>query len=762
MAMERLPIIKDTHSKNITALGYNPAKHELLVGCEDGVIKAWDYSTGEPGKLVRTSHEHVGWITSFLFWSDAKLMLSASNDGYILAWGSGVQPHDRVKIGSPIYSMAWNVRREQLILGLNSAVKVYRFKDLSKDQGSFINDKGFTSREHTDIVRNVTCHETRVYSAGFDKRIVIYDSYSYPDKKGLKPVTILFPAHDAGINCLSLARDNENNTWLLSGGFDKTVKVWSQDGQIMHKFDSFSATITGLCYVRQTKTIWVSAGTEESPMYDPKSGDNVSEFIGTFQNLDDDPERHELCLLQYIPDLGQVFGTNSRRHIMCWKYNASGCITALRNRNAAECLTYTKKVPILVFNGDAEGQIIKWERLQSNTFMYSKEILLRSEAIGRLASQISDRYDWAAMDKGQIRDQLLHKQPPSFAGRHGKMKTPPTPANIALLKAIFVEDLDLLVVSSEDGNIYVWGFDEKAVEVLEKMKPADDRFSRMFEILLKEKAELEDNNEEIEMTNQHDSVTNRVAGFICKHVFTEHKQVVSAMAVIGREAGFGGTFLLSTGWDRRILLWNLETLSLQDVFRNRAKGAFESEELAADGIILDLAYSDSRKEFAYAASDKLVYIRKFATSGLDMTLSAVLQGHEAEVTQVLWNQFHEKWVTGSEDGTIRIWSANGMNCDLVLSAHGNVSALCVDHSNGCVVAGVQDTIRVYDIEYRKIVQTNLGHTDSVRSIIHIPERQQYVSASWDKTVRIWNAYNKSFYLSVAARRKHRNVTDSNA
>ena len=34
-----------------------------------------------------------------------------------------------------------------------------------------------------------------------------------------------------------------------------------------------------------------------------------------------------------------------------------------------------------------------------------------------------------------------------------------------------------------------------------------------------------------------------------------------------------------------------------------------------------------------------------------------------------------------------------MNCDLVLSAHGNVSALCVDHSNGCVVAGVQDTIR---------------------------------------------------------------------
>ena len=26
---------------------------------------------------------------------------------------------------------------------------------------------------------------------------------------------------------------------VLSGAFDKVVKVWSQDGQVMHKFDGF-------------------------------------------------------------------------------------------------------------------------------------------------------------------------------------------------------------------------------------------------------------------------------------------------------------------------------------------------------------------------------------------------------------------------------------------------------------------------------------------------------------------------------------------
>ena len=33
----------------------------------DGIIKVWDYSTSEPGKLLRTVHEHDGWVTSFLF-----------------------------------------------------------------------------------------------------------------------------------------------------------------------------------------------------------------------------------------------------------------------------------------------------------------------------------------------------------------------------------------------------------------------------------------------------------------------------------------------------------------------------------------------------------------------------------------------------------------------------------------------------------------------------------------------------------------------
>ncbi|KAL9965739.1 hypothetical protein ACROYT_G029581 [Oculina patagonica] len=671
MAMERLAEIKETHNKTITALSYNPMKHEILVGFEDGFIKVWDYSTGEPGKMLRSVREHDGWVTSFLFWGDAKLLFSAANDGTIIAWGSGGAVHDRIPIGSPVYCMAWNTRRNQIVAAVDSTVQVFNMRDPGREIGHVIDTKAYVCREHSDIVKCVVCYESRVYSGGYDQRFIVYDStFSYKGNKSLSVVTKVNKAHDAGIICMCLARDSDNNTWVLSGAFDKVVKVWSQDGQVMHKFDGFSAAVTGVCYVRPIKTIWVAAGTAEAAMYDPKSGENVTDFIGTFQN--EENNGFPLVMFHYISDLGHVIGTNSRRHLIVWKYNSSGCLTTLKNKCAMESLTYTRKVPLLIFSGGSNGHVSKWERLQSNNFMYSKEMFLQSEAKSRLAAQMAAKYDWRSPNRHVSGDS---RPKPSFLNTINQMSSASEhTSNLALLRSIFVENLDLLVVASEDNNIYVWGFDEDAVKVLENMRPADENLIYKYAILLGGK-HFKPITKDVEGSKEHDSVTNRVAGFICKHVFTEHSSCVTGLAVVGREAGYNTTYLLSAGWDRRIFLWDLEASCFHDTFRNTDPSALESDELASDGIIMDLTYSPERNEFAYASSDKLVYIRQFSDRGAEMTLSAVLQGHEAEVTQVRWNAVLTKWITGSEDGTIRVWSADGMACDLVLSAQGAVSAL---------------------------------------------------------------------------------------
>jgi len=51
----------------------------------------------------------------------------------------------------------------------------------------------------------------------------------------------------------------------------------------------------------------------------------------------------------------------------------------------------------------------------------------------------------------------------------------------------------------------------------------------------------------------------------------------------------------------------------------------------------------------------MVYIRKFSTVGSEMTLLNTLQGHFGDVISVRWNPVKKVWVTGSDDGTIRVW-----------------------------------------------------------------------------------------------------------
>ncbi len=277
----------------------------------------------------------------------------------------------------------------------------------------------------------------------------------------------------------------------------------------------------------------------------------------------------------------------------------------------------------------------------------------------------------------------------------------------------YFEEMDVLITGYEDSRICVWGYNEES----DGSVIPDDLKGRESTL---------------------DPASNRVSGMSLKLTVSEHKDVVTGVTCIAQD---GHYWMVSTGWDRRICVYDLKYQRLQSVFHNRENG-FGREELAADGLILDLDYSPERNEFAYCSADKQAYIRRFSPHGESMTLVAVLQGHEAEVTKIRWHKKGSMWVTASEDRTIRLWPAEGIPCIRVINNDGPVTALAIDAINGCVITGSQDkTIRVFDLDRKdEVVQKNQGHQDEIKSVVHIAARNQYISASWDNSVRIWNAY----------------------
>ncbi|XP_063680479.1 uncharacterized WD repeat-containing protein alr3466-like isoform X1 [Bolinopsis microptera] len=690
--MELKTTHKEVHSKPITAITVNPLRREIITGSEDGSIKIWE---AESGKTVQNLNKHQGWVTDLFFWQEAKLLVSASNDGLIITWSSSSIPHQVIKIGNPIYCVSWNSKREQIIIGLNKSVKAFNLVDGTSLSSPYLDEKCETVTHHTDIVKSIVCIDSRVYTASFDRALIMYETSSYPSDHTLHVISAFRQAHAAAITCLTIIRDSESNTWqILSGSFDRSVKIWTQDIQLIHKIEGLSGTITSICYIPLTKVLWVLCGSQDVSMFDPKSGENITEYVSSQKSKGTDSSKYQLLLLQYVPELQEVFCTTNRRTVMAWRYNSCAPVSTLQCKHIPEGLAYTGKSPILIFTGDCEGRITKWEQLQLNNFMYSSDSFNLQDMTRTL--QFSN-YDVITPLNGSERKSR------------------------SINKMLFVEDLDILVAVADDCHIYIWGFDEQAMNELRDSVPGGDNLFQTIE---------------------DGAVTNRVAGFTCKRVLNKHSQSVTGAAVVPQESYMSTSHLISCGADRRLCLWNLQLGTLVGTYTNSS-----GSEAASEEVITDVAYAKSRREFAYSSADKLIYIRKFATSVKSWNLLHVLQGHESEVSHVVWNDLCSMWVSGSDDCTLRTWSVHKHGyletTTTVTDTQCPITALTCDLVNGAVIVGLQDIIRVYEGGTMKRVQTHTGHRDSVRGLMHVPERSQYISIAWDSSICIWNAY-KSF------------------
>ena len=106
------------------------------------------------------------------------------------------------------------------------------------------------------------------------------------------------------------------------------------------------------------------------------------------------------------------------------------------------------------------------------------------------------------------------------------------------------------------------------------------------------------------------------------------------------------------------------------------------------------------------------------------------------------------------------WGADGVKLHEIRPPGDAVTALAIDAWGHLLVASMDRTVRVYELpadeemeEWQlrtdedasaerptpEVVQSHHGHTDAVRSIVHVPEKQQYITASWDRTLRVWQA-----------------------
>ncbi|KAH8662952.1 WD40-repeat-containing domain protein [Tricladium varicosporioides] len=155
--------------------------------------------------------------------------------------------------------------------------------------------------------------------------------------------------------------------------------------------------------------------------------------------------------------------------------------------------------------------------------------------------------------------------------------------------------------------------------------------------------------------------------------------------------------------------------------------------------VSSVAFSPDGKQVVSGSYDGTVRLWDVVTG---KQVLPALEGHTSLVTSVAFSPDGKQVVSGSYDNTVRLWdAATGKQVLPALEGHtSEVSSVAFSPDGKQVVSGSWDkTVRLWDVATGKQVLPALeGHTSQVSSVAFSPDGKQVVSGSWDKTVRLWD------------------------
>ncbi|MCM1982017.1 WD40 domain-containing protein [Lyngbya confervoides] len=545
---------------------------------------------------------------------------------------------------------------------------------------------------HQNWVSAVTfCSESqRLISGSFDKTLKLWDL-----ETGFCLKTLV--GHTGWIWSVACAPASKI---IASSGDDGTIRIWNQDtGDCLQVLRGHRGSVWSLAFSPDGKRL-------ASASADPADSVTLWDLAtGTARRLIPADLQRRVRSLAFSPD-GQVVVTGSLDcRVEFWDLASGTCLQQLRGHDQAIlCLTFeppeVRGAPIqglgpILATGSQDCTIRLWD---SQTGHCLRTLRGHPHGVSALAFHptqpllVSGGHDPTVKLWNSHSGQALHTLQGYSTG----------------LKAIALSpDETRLASAGDSGQLHLW--DGQSYGYLQKLRGHSSgvwslAFTHGGRSLLSGS-----HDHSIQRWNLETGQVDRT--------YLGHRNLVLSLALSQND-----TFMVSGSEDHTVRLWDLH--SGADLGTLLHPGPVWAVVLSPDDQILASGHQDARITLWEVQSQ---------------TWLTTLEGHTSAVLALAVSPTGRQLVSGSGDGTAKIWSLKTGDCLQTLRGHRDtIWSVAYSRSGSLIATGGNDgTLRLWDSGSGALLRTLYGHDSALWALV-FRQNGQIISASQEGTIKVWD------------------------
>ena len=186
-----------------------------------------------------------------------------------------------------------------------------------------------------------------------------------------------------------------------------------------------------------------------------------------------------------------------------------------------------------------------------------------------------------------------------------------------------------------------------------------------------------------------------------------------------------GQTLASASADNTVKLWSIDGKELQTLTDH--KDAVNSVSFSPDGQILASASADNT-------------VKLWTINGRDRSwlLLKTLTGHSSRVNSVSFSPDGQIIASASADNTVKLWSIDGKELQKLTGHNAAVTSVTFSSDSKRIATASRDkTVKLWTVKGKEL-QTLTGHSEAVLSVSFRPDSQTIASGSRDDSMILWN------------------------